>query len=349
MAEESILLQHPSKNRGALPRPADARNDHDVTNQICTVDSDAVQTEITRIFLGLYPGANPKFMAITFSDQANMYRGKYPGYQACDTAYHDLQHVLEVTLAMARLMDGYEQSRKKGPSFGPVLFQVGIILALLHDMGYVREQGDMVARNGAEYTLKHVSRGATFLKHYLPAIGLGEHAEAAAKLIHFTGFEQAVADIDVQEPLLRLLGSLLGTADIIAQMADRCYLEKCRDRLYPEFVRGGIAIRETPQGADIVYRSGSDLVAKTPLFFKHAVSRLNTELNGVYRYAAKHFGGANPYMRSAMQNVMFAKQLGAAGARKLRRSPPETTHFAATAASSAAPSNVKPITLQKAS
>lgn len=314
--------------RGTLPPPSEARNDYDVTNQICTVDSGAVQAEIERIFLALYPGANPNYMAITFSDQANMYRGAFPGYQACDTAYHDMQHVLEVTLAMARLMDGYEQSRKYAPSLGPILFQVGIILALLHDMGYVREQGDTVARNGAEYTLKHVSRGATFLRHYMPTIGLGEHAETAAKLIHFTGFEQPVATIDVSDPILRLLGSLLGTADIIAQMADRCYLEKCRDRLYPEFVRGGIAIRETPQGANVVYRSGSDLVAKTPTFFKHAVSRLNTELNGVYHYAANHFGGANPYMQSAMQNVMFAKQLGAAGARQLRRTPPVTTALA---------------------
>ncbi len=313
-----------AKVSSKLPLPADARNDYDVTNQICTVDSGAVQAEIERIFSALYPGANPKYMAITFSDQANMYRGAFPGYQACDTAYHDMQHVLEVTLAMARLMDGYEQSRKNTPPLGPVLFQVGIILALLHDMGYVREQGDTVARNGAEYTLMHVSRGATFLLKYMPVIGLAEYAEIAAKLIHFTGFEQSVATIDVSDPVLRLLGSLLGTADIIAQMADRCYLEKCRDRLYPEFVRGGIAIRETPQGANIVYRSGSDLVSKTPTFFKHAVSRLNTDLDRVYNYAAVHFGGTNPYMQSAKQNVLFAKQLGAAGARKLRRTPPVT-------------------------
>ena len=35
-------------------------------------------------------------------------KAKYPGYRACDTEYHNLQHTLDVTLAMARLMDGYE-------------------------------------------------------------------------------------------------------------------------------------------------------------------------------------------------------------------------------------------------
>ena len=46
---------------------------------------------------------------------------------------------------------------------------------------------------------------------------------------------------DVPPGVYRLLGNMLGSADIIAQMSDRCYLEKCRDRLFPEFVWGGLA------------------------------------------------------------------------------------------------------------
>ena len=42
----------------------------------------------------------------------------------------------------------------------------------------------------------------------------------------------------------RCLGSLLGTADLMAQLADVDYLRKCRDHLYEEFELGGIA-RET--------------------------------------------------------------------------------------------------------
>ena len=49
-----------------------------------------------------------------FDDIVRLYRGENPGYATCDTAYHDLQHVLEVTLAMARLLDGYERSRGDG-------------------------------------------------------------------------------------------------------------------------------------------------------------------------------------------------------------------------------------------
>jgi hypothetical protein len=120
-----------------------------------------------------------------------------------------------------------------------------------------------------------------------------------------------------------MLGSLLGSADIIAQMSDRCYLEKCRDRLYTEFVAGGIAVRNTEKGEEVVFCSGDDLVRKTPAFFDTAVNRLEYDLGGAYNYAATHFGGFNLYMHAATKNVHFAKQISASTTYELRRSPPE--------------------------
>jgi hypothetical protein len=299
------------------------RNDFDVTNRIQTTDPAAVQREIARLFRLLYPGAAHGPMDTAFADMIRLYRGDYPGYQACDTAYHDVQHVMDVTLAMARLMDGYERSRRATPALGVRLFQLGIITALFHDMGYVRATTDTSAKNGAEYTLNHVSRGAAFLKSYLPNIGMGDLSLAGAELVHFTGFEKRVADILVQDPLLRMLGSLLGSADIIAQMSDRCYLEKCRDRLYEEFVAGGIAVKETETGKEVVFDSGDDLVRKTPAFFDTAVNRLEYDLGGAYNYAATHFGGFNLYMHAATKNVHFAKQISVSATYSLRRAPPE--------------------------
>ncbi len=260
-----------------------------------------------------------------FEDVAKIYVGQYPGYQACDTSYHNLQHVMDVTLAMARLMDGYERSRNGTPALGVRFFQLGVVVGLYHDIGYLRKTTDTTAKNGAEYTLNHVSRGAAFLRSYVHEIGLGECAEEAAELIHFTGFEKRVADILIQDPVLRMLGSLLGSADIIAQMSDRCYLEKCRDRLYPEFVAGGIAVKKTMQGDQVVFHSGDDLVNKTPAFFESAVHRLEYDLGGAYNYAATHFGGFNLYMHAATKNVHFAKELGVNGMHTLRRTPPEHT------------------------
>lgn len=299
------------------------RNDFDVTNRIQTTNSTAVHREVGRLFRLLYPGASHGVMDRAFEDAANLYAGRYSGYQACDTSYHNLQHIMDVTLAMARLLDGYERSRNGTPALGVRFFQLGVIVGLFHDVGYLRKSTDTKAKNGAEYTLNHVSRGADFLRHYMPGIGMGDCAEAAAELIHFTGFEKRVADILVQDPVLRMVGTLLGSADIIAQMSDRCYLEKCRDHLYPELVLGGLAVKQTAQGDEVVYQSGDDLVKKTPAFFEGAVHRLEHDLGGAYNYAATHFGGFNLYMHAATKNVDFAKELGARDGKSLRRTPPD--------------------------
>jgi hypothetical protein len=301
-------------------------NDFDVSSQFNTTDPKVVNDEIDRIYLELYPSAPTRLLDNAFRDHTRLYRGEYPGYHPCDTAYHDVQHVLDVTLAMARLIDGYERSRNGTEALGDSLFRLGVITALFHDVGYVRERNDRRSKNGAEYTLIHVSRGALFLKHYLPQIGMPEMADIAAELIHFTGYEMPVATIKVPSPIYRLLGSMLGSADIIAQMSDRCYLEKCRDRLYPEFVAGGLVTKRTPEGIEqVVFASGEDLVIKTPAFFEGASRRLNLDLGGSHNYAQDHFGGQNLYLEELEKNIHFAQEIGVgADASILKRIPPET-------------------------
>ena len=299
------------------------RSEFDVTNRINTTDPVCVKLEVMRIYRDLYRRADAPALSRAFDDMVRLYRGEFPGYSRCDTAYHDIQHVNEVTLAMARLLDGYERSRGDGPAIGERNFQLGTICALYHDMGYIRRSNDKKHRNGAEYTTTHVSRGSRFLREYFPTIGLGDLAEIASQIIHFTGYERPVSSIRVSDPIYRLVGSLLGSADIIAQMADRCYLEKCRDRLYPEFVAGGITRKRTVAGEVVVFSSGEDLLRKTPSFYANASRRLDVELGGAYQYAQTHFGGQNLYMEAVKQNIRFAEKLEA-GDVTLRRQPPVT-------------------------
>ena len=167
-----------------------------------------------------------------------------PGYFGVDTVYHDQQHTLDVTLAMARLLAGFERTHAGTPrALGAERAAVGIFLALFHDIGYLRERGE-AALNGAEFTRNHVSRSARFMDYYLPTIGFAHWMRITSEIVHFTGYEKTFEEIGakVSDPRDIQLGHLLGTADMIAQMADRCYLEKCRDRLYPEFVLGGVAL-----------------------------------------------------------------------------------------------------------
>ena len=302
------------------------RNEFDVTNRIMTTDPVCVKLEVSRIYKSLY-SRTPTALERAFDDVVRLYRGHYPGYHGCDTAYHDLQHVLEVTLAMARLLDGYERSRADAPAIGERNFQLGAICALFHDVGYIRRANDKHHRNGAEYTRTHVSRGGRFLREYLPTIGMEDLAGAAAQILHFTGYERPVATIRMPNPMFRLVGSLLGSADIIAQMADRCYLEKCRDRLYNEFVVGGIARQATPAGEQVVFESPDDLLRKTPGFYRSATKRLEQDLGGAYQFARTHFGGGtNLYMDAVKQNIRFVERLKDESEIVLRRQPPSTCH-----------------------
>jgi len=301
-------------------------NEYDVSCQVNTTDPATVNSEVDRIFLELYPASSTEKIDRAFNDLTTMYRGGRPGYHACDTAYHDIQHVLDVTLATARLIDGYERARIGLEPLDASMFRLGVITALFHDCGYIRTLDDREHKNGGELTLTHVSRGARFLRDYLPKIGMGEVADEAASLIHFTGYEMPVSDIKVPSLAHKLLGSLLGSADIIAQMSDRCYLEKCRDRLYPEFVAGGIARKRMADGSEeVVYGSGEDLVRKTPSFYQGASRRLDADLGGTHVYARNHFGGQHLYMEQLTKNIEFAQAIVEEGnGTALKRNPPTT-------------------------
>ncbi len=88
-----------------------------------------------------------------------------------------------------------------------------------------------------------------------------------SQIIHFTGYEVPFAQIEAKVPDRRdvMLGHLLGTADMVAQIADRCYLEKCRDRLYAEFVLGGVALPVAANGGrQVKYASGLESAASDP-------------------------------------------------------------------------------------
>ena len=198
-----------------------------------------------------------------FTDFERLFTGQFPGYFGCDTVYHDLQHSLDDTLAMARLLAGYDRAHSPDQRLGGDRAVMGIVVAMFHDSGYIRQIDDTRHRNGAEFTSTHVSRGAQFLARYLPSIGLANSATVAGQIIHFTGYEVPFDQIRLDEPRDRKVGHLLGTADMLAQMSDRCYLEKCRDRLYPEFVLGGIAMSRSDSGAlNVTYGWGSTSCAR---------------------------------------------------------------------------------------
>ena len=78
---------------------------------------------------------------------------------------------------------------------------MAIITSLFHDSGYIRhEVRDENFKNGAEFTLYHVSRSADFLRRYLPELGLSHDVGVSSMIVHFTGYE---LDLDKIELPLR--------------------------------------------------------------------------------------------------------------------------------------------------
>ena len=302
------------------------RNDFDVTNTVQVSSPPAVCAAVETLLRTTWPGIDLTPITHAFDYFERAFAGEVPGYHGVDTVYHDRQHSLDITLALARLIVGYErQQDSEETRFGAERAVVGIITGLFHDVGYLRREDDGDYRNGAELTRIHVSRGARFLAEYLPTVGLGAWVSVAAEIVHFTGYEVPFSQIKVSDPRDIKMGHLIGTADMVAQMADRCYLEKCRDRLYAEFVLGGVALPMAANGGpQVKYASGLDLLRQTPEFVSEVrAKRLDDQFGSAYRYFEILFGGTNPYMEAIDRNLEYLRQiLRSENWRLLRRNPP---------------------------
>ncbi len=297
-------------------------NQNDVTNRVNVESAEQVRDAVLRIYAARYPGADLVPVARAFGDVQALFEGRYPGYLACDTLYHDLRHTLDMTLAMARLVDGHDRVAPEAERLGPRRAMLGVVIALLHDSGYMKRASESHVENGAVFTKVHVSRSADFLARYLPSIGFAEEATVAARLVHFTGYEMDVEDIEVHAPKDRLIGCMVGTADLIGQMSDRMYLEKCREFLYREFVWGAIARERLPDGREVVrYSSADDLMLKTPGFYEYvARARIEKKLGATDRFAEAHFGGHDPYAVEISRNMDYLRDaIESADLARLRR------------------------------
>ncbi|MGB5396771.1 MAG: hypothetical protein WBN96_06445 [Gammaproteobacteria bacterium] len=303
------------------------RSNFDVTNQVDLSGAAPVCDAVVDIIRSMYPKADLGSLKQAFEDVHRLFNGEYPTYLPCDTLYHDQQHTLDMTLAICRLINGHDRTVAEEDRIGVERTTLGIITALFHDSGYIRHEQDHHHFNGAEYTLVHVSRSADFLKRYMHKIGLGEQAQNAAQMVHYTGYEVSPSLIRLPDAKTHLVGHMLGTADLIAQMSDRCYLEKCRDRLYPEFVLGGLAVQVDDKGKEtVIYGSGEDLLRKTPAFYSHEVeNRLNKLFGEVYNYEIAHFDGKRRHYITALgkNQARLKHVLTVDDFSMLRRNPPE--------------------------
>ena len=231
------------------------------------------------------------------------YRGRYPGLLRCDTLYHDLRHALETGLTMARLLDAHAKSLPSGSAdnIDGSRALLGVLLALFHDVGLLRRETEAESW-GPVFTPIHEERGVEFMRRHLAETTLASLA-GKAELIMPTKLIFKMPD--TWSPADRKLGSMIASADLLSQMADCCYLEKCWHFLFLEFTAFGLA--GTP---DSTYPDRETLLIKTHAFyFKLIAPRLEQELCGVYRLMDAYYSGDDPYQRSIQRNLGYLEAI----------------------------------------
>ncbi len=304
------------------------RNDFDVTNTVQVSSTNAVHAAVDALVRPTWPDAPHGELASAFEHFEEVFAGRFPGYFGVDTVYHDRQHTLDITLALARMLVGYERQVEPELRMGGERAVVGLDRRAVPRcrISPPRGRGRSLAQRRGVHAHARVARRPLPRTNTCRTRRSRTWTEKACEIVHFTGYEVPLAKINVSDPRDIKLGHMIGTADMIAQMSDRCYLEKCRDRLYAEFVLGGVALPVANNGGErqVKYASGLDLLRQTPEFVSEVrTKRLDGEFGAAYRYLEILFGGENPYVEAIDRNVEFLRQvLRSENWRLLRRNPP---------------------------
>ena len=276
----------------------------DPTGDVHLADPAMVEKAIKAILDPIY-GKNydSVLLSIAIEDLVHAYRGDYPGLLRCDTLYHDLRHALETGLTTARLLDGHAKFLAPGHEAEFIDGEhalLAVLLALFHDIGLQRRESEAHLW-GPVLIPVHEERGVEFMQRYLSQTTLAAFAD---KSILIMATKLVFKIPDTWSAFDRKLASMVASADLLSQLSDRCYLEKCRDFLFVEFSAIGIAGK-----TDSPYPDRETLLAKTPDFFTGIVhQRLEKEYQGVHRLIEVHTGGSNPWEESIKRNLEYLEE-----------------------------------------
>jgi len=260
----------------------------------------------------MYPYADRTFVSKAFFWAINCFTGQYRDYQPIDILYHDFEHTLQGALCMVRILHG-RHSANAEPELPHGMFKLGLLAILLHDTGYLKRRSDTEG-TGAKYTLTHVSRSADFAALLLGESGFGpKEILAVQNMIACTGVNADLSSIPFQNPIERMVGFALGTADLLGQMAADDYVEKL-PILFDEFAESQRHDADKiPERMKFV--SAEDLMRKTAIFWeKYVQVKIRQDFEGLYRFLSQPYpDGPNFYIDRIQANVEAVQRRLAAG------------------------------------
>ncbi len=261
---------------------------------------DAVLDEILAIIHLAAPEVNAATIRLAFLETVRLYRGEFPGYRDCNTEYHDLRHATDTALAMARLIHG---ATLEGCLLDRSQIVLGLIVALFHDSGYIQKENDTQG-TGAKYTATHVSRSMDFFSDIAPELSLKtSEINMGRSMVLLTDLSVDPEQIDFETPNGEFLGKMLGAADLLAQLADRTYLEKLLF-LYREFKEAGVG----------GYSGERHLLERTVEFYDMVSLRLESTFNKAYSFMQAHLSArwninTNLYRKAIENQKQYLKQI----------------------------------------
>jgi hypothetical protein len=260
-----------------------------------------VFAEVRRIISMMDKGYDFATLEQLHIDIQRLFAGHYPGYRASNTLYHDLKHTYAVVLAVVRILHSLQLN---GQAFTRRHITFAVCSAFFHDSGLIQRQDDRQG-TGAKYTIGHEERSIDLLRDYLgSALATDKELDDCGQIIRCTILRGDPRQLTFIDPAMGLIGQVLGTADLLAQMSDPFYLEKLPN-LFKEFQEGGLP----------GYASEMEILTKTEEFFNLvALKRLQNELGDIGQHVHLHFLhrwgiDLDLYTEAIEQNIFYLRAL----------------------------------------
>ena len=234
-------------------------------------------------------------------DVVGFFTGRHPDFLRSTLPYHNLRHSSLVVLASARLFHGLHVNHVKISA--TTLFK-GLLAAYFHDAGMLVLTHEQ-STPPTEYIAGHEARSIALLTRYCCEHNFGEEIiRDCGTIIRYTDLNCDPATFAYHNHEIQLAGQVLGSADILAQMADRYYLE-CLPLLFDEMEAAGVNTHPT----------ALELMKHTADFYHHVVlRRLIVTLSNTSRAMRAHFKerhelNRNLYIENIDKNVFYLRRI----------------------------------------
>jgi len=249
------------------------------------------------------------------------FSGSHPDFKPSNTKYHNLSHTYSVALATIRIFHGLYCEKQY---FDPEIIEQGMVSAYFHDTGLLVAADDPETC-GAKYTTTHEERSISFMNDYLAVRGVARSfRDHCADMVKCTNLGIEPDTLTFVSESHRLAGYIVGSADLLAQMADRFYLERL-PLLFQEMNEGGVNH----------YASAIVLMRETNNFYQSVVrKRLEKKFRDLQQAMQTHFRerwnlDQNLYVDNITKNINYIAKIISENAdtparlpNYLRRNPP---------------------------